>query len=311
MIIKRLNRDFKIIDRYLIAHKGIYGKFFNEEIMPNSYDSCCIAIDNAIPFECDVRNTKDNIPILAHDSFFMYKNKKIKINKYSYIELCNIVGKENITTLKSVLEYNNGRVGIVIDAKEAHIFYSEYRRNLVSLLNKYSSKGEILLQSFNPFFMLSVRKHLQGVLTGQLICRARTILDSFKAPKTFAYIYERLISLICFIARTDIINMENSEDVKWRRRAKHFTYKKIKDKVNYAIYNADRFVDKIQYKIVKFTSEITKKPVITFTIKKDKDFKKMENEHIANYIVDFSHKGVIQYIMKIKALSKQDNRLNG
>ena len=85
MLIKRLNKNFSILDKeQLIAHKGIYGysTIFKRYVKPNSFESCKLAIDNNIPFECDVRNTKDNICVLAHDSVIKHDEKEIKINKY-------------------------------------------------------------------------------------------------------------------------------------------------------------------------------------------------------------------------------------
>lgn len=321
MFIKRLNRDFSILDKEYIAHKGIHGyyKKNKKEIEPNSFESCKIAIDNGISFECDIRNTKDNIPVLAHDNVIVYNNEKIKVNKYTYEKLKAKLGEKAPSKLEDILKYNSGKVGVIIDAKEAHIFYSEYREKLANLLNKYSNKGEIMLQSFNPFFMLSIKNHIKGVLTGQLICRAKTILDSFRAPKSVANIYERIISIICFISRTDVINMENHSDTKWQKRTRFFisktTNSRVKnkrdvllEKLDCTIYKGrkriNKFVDKIQLKLVKFAHELTKKPVLAFTIEKDEDFGRMENLFIVNYIVDFSSLGVEEYINKIKNLKK-------
>ncbi len=318
MYIKRLNRDFVLLDSSLIAHKGIYGHYKrnNKEVIQNSFESCKIAIDNNIPFECDIRNTKDDIPVLAHDNTILLDSgKKIKVNKYRYIELKEMLKNKCPSKLEDILRYNNGKVGVVVDAKEAHIFYSKYRENLSRVLNEYALKGEIMLQSFNPFFMLSLKKHIQNVVTGQLICRGKTILDSFRAPKTIAYIYERIISLICFIARTDVINMENHSDIVWQKRTRLFiskyTNKKIVGKAERLLRKIDttlykgmkkinKFADKMQLKLVKIAKELTQKPVLAFTIENEKDFNKMENLFIVNYIVDFSKYGVEEYIKRIK-----------
>ena len=209
-------------------------------------------------------------------------------------------------------------MGIIVDAKEAHIFYSKYRDNLANLLNDFASKGEILLQSFNPFFMLSIRKHIKGVLTGQLICRGKTILESFRTPKRLAYIYEMLISFICFIARTDVINMENHSDTRWQIRTRFFISKKenlkvnkkrdkLLEKIDNTIYKGikrfNQFTDKVQLQLVKFAHELTKKPVLAFTITHEDEFDIMENLYIVNYIADFSKLGVEEYIAKIKRIS--------
>lgn len=166
--------------------------------------------------------------------------------------------------------------------------------------------------------MLSTRERLKNVLTCQLICRGKTILDSFKAPKSLAYMYERIISLICFIARTDAINMENHSDAIWQMRTRYFISqntckmisKKMKnqlEKIETSLYKGkkrfNKLLDNIQLKLVKTVHELTKKPVLAFTIEKENDFDKMENLYIVNYIVDFSSYGVEEYIDKIKKLS--------
>lgn len=319
MYIKRLNRDFVLLGNGLIAHKGIYGyyKATKKDIAQNSFESCKIAVDNKISFECDIRNTKDDIPVLAHDNVISLDSskKKIKVSKYKYSELKELLKDRCPSKLEDILKYNNGRVGVIIDAKEAHIFYSRYRDNLSRLLNEYAAKGEIMLQSFNPFFMLSLRKHIKNVVTGQLICRAKTILDSFRTPKTVAYLYERIISLICFISRTDVINMENHSDIIWQKRTRIFisknTNKKVVSKADRLLRKIDttlykgikkfnKFVDKVQLRIIKVAKELTQKPVFAFTIEKEKDFNKMENLFIVNYIVDFSKYGVEEYIKRVK-----------
>ncbi len=322
MVIKRLNKNFTILDRKLIAHKGIYGysNRLKKKIEPNTFLSCKIAIDNDIPFECDIRNTLDNIAVLAHDNVIENEGVKVKVNKHTYDELVDILKEKAPAKLEDVLRYNNSRVGVIVDAKEAHIFYSKYRDNLATLLNKYSSNGEIMLQSFNPFFMLSMRKHLNKVLTGQLICRGKTILDSFKAPKRVAYMYERIISLICFIARTDVINMENHEDEKWHKATRFFISKEecikitrkrdiLLEKIENSIYKGKKrvikFIDKIQLALVKVAHELTKKPVLSFTITDESDFNCMENLYIVSYIADFSKLGLEKYIEKMKKIENQ------
>lgn len=317
MIVKRLNRNFSLLDNDLIAHKGIYGYSYRLKkiIKPNSYEACKIAIDNNISFECDIRNTLDNIPVIAHDNIIaLMDNKKIRINKHTYKELCDLLKENAPSKLEDILKINNGKVGVVVDAKEAHIFYSKYRDNLANILNKYSKKGEIMLQSFNPFFMLSIGKHLRDVLTCQLICRGKTILDSFRAPKSLAYMYERIISFICFISKTDVINMENHSNLKWQKRTRYFISsktnnkvllkrKKLIEKIDTSLYKGwrrvNRVLDKIQLKFVKFMHELTKKPILAFTIENESDFNKMENLYIVSYIVDYSMNGVEEYINKI------------
>lgn len=194
---------------------------------------------------------------------------------------------------------------MIVDAKEAHIFYSKYRENLCNIINKYAKLGEIMLQSFNPILMLDIRKGLEGVLTGQLICRGKTITDTFRTKKTIAYSYERIISLICFISATDVINMENHSDEKWRMRvSKHF------NNLNLRSFSSTRniiskVVDKIQRKIIKTASGLAKKPVLVYTITEDDELTQMREIAISNYIADYSNKGIEEYIKHIKQNSNK------
>lgn len=134
-----------------------------------------------------------------------------------------------------------------------------------------------------------------------------------------AYIYERIISIICFIARTDVINMENHKDETWHVRTRYFISKKenkrIKDKkdillekIENNLYEGRRwlikFADRAQLKLVKAVHELTKKPVLAFTIQDESDTNLMENLYIVNYIADFSHLGVEKYVEKIREMSE-------
>ena len=113
--------------------------------------------------------------------------------------------------------------------------------------------------------------------------------------------------------------MENHSDTKWQKRTRFFisktTNNRVKnerkmllEKLDNTIYKGrkriNKFADKVQLKLVKFAHELTKKPVLAFTIEKDEDFGRMENLFIVNYIVDFSSLGVEEYVNKIKTLKK-------
>lgn len=311
MYVKRVDKDFKILDVYhIIAHGGIYGNFTNRNgsnrfIESNTYISCKLAIDNNIPFECDIRQTKDDIPIITHDNVFDVEGKEYKFSRMNYSEIKELLGKKAPCTLKKVLEYNNGRVPVLIDAKESKfIVYSKYRRNLCDLLNEYAQIGEIALQSFNPVFMLVMREYLVGVLTIQLICRAQTLLSVFDSPKLLARSYEKIISVICVIARTDAINMENHEDIGWRFKTRFFHDSLYCEKIEEFVSEINEKIDKFQYKAVRVVSNLTRKPVLSWTIRSEEEFFIMETKGkkslIQNWVVDFSAEGVERYIEKMK-----------
>lgn len=307
MYIDRLKKDFLILDtNNFISHEGVYGysTSLKREVRPNTIESIRIAIENDIPFECDIRGTKDNIPVLSHDDDIVLSDgRRFKISKMNYSDILSFAGSEAPELLEEALEINSGRVPCLIDAKEAKFFlYSEYRKNLSKMLNCYAKRGEVALQSFNPAFMLVMRGHLKGVLTLQLVCRAQTVLSVFKAPKRAAEIYEKMASFVCFIARTDAINMENHDDKSWKFSTRAFHSSEFYDAVEEVMNTLNKGSDKIQYLLVKMVKELTRKPVLAFTVTKEDDFNNIEKNLISNYIADFSYMGVEEYIKKIKEL---------
>ena len=307
MYIDRLKKNFLILDNNnFISHEGVYGysTSLKREVRPNTVESIRIAVENDIPFECDIRGTKDNIPVLSHDDDIVLSDgRSFKISKMNYADILSFAGSEAPELLEEALEINSGRVPCLIDAKEAKFFlYSEYRKNLSKMLNYYAKMGEVALQSFNPIFMLVMRGHLRGVLTLQLVCRAQTVLSVFKAPKSAAAIYEKMASFVCFIARTDAINMENHDDKSWKFSTRAFHSSEFYDTVEEVMNTLNKGSDKIQYLLVKMVKELTRKPVLAFTVTKEDDFNAIEKNLISNYIADFSHLGVEGYIKKIKEL---------
>lgn len=310
MYIERHGKEFTILDNNNpISHGGIYGYYRKKgrEVKQNTLEAILLSVVNGIPVEFDIRKTKDDIAIISHDDEILLSNGlKIKISKTSYTDILRIAQNEAPATLEEVLRVVDGRVPVLVDAKEVNFFlYSKYRKNLTLLLNQYAQKGEIALQSFNPAFMLVMRKHLKGVLTLQLICRAQTVLSVFKAPKRAAAIYEKLVSFICFIARTDAINMENHSDKKWKRVTRAFHSDEFSVKVEELLDSLNKKSDKVQYFLVKMVHNLTKKPVLAFTVTEEEEFWAIKGNIISNFIVDFSHLGVEEYIRKMKEIKKR------
>lgn len=114
--------------------------------------------------------------------------------------------------------------------------------------------------------------------------------------------------------------MENHSDEKWHVRTRFFISKKenarvkrkrdiLLDKIENNLYESRRWLlrlaDKIQLKLVKATHELTKKPVLAFTIQNDSEFDIMENLYIVNYIADFNYLGVEGYVEKLKEMSEK------
>lgn len=271
MYIERLNCDCTLLD-YPIAHKGVFGKVNNKQILENSFDSIKASIEKNIPFEIDIVNTKDNIPIVYHDFSITITGTVYSINKLTLLELRKLTKDFiYICTLKECIDINKNKVPMVLDFKETSMFrLNEYRKNIIYLLKNYT--GEYAIQSFNPFFVYTMGKHLPRALRGQLICRGKTLIDTFtvKHPKFSSNTYEKLMSTICYIAHADYIGLEVSKSKKW------------KSKIEKYIFDT---TDEVQNAVIELTSKVTKKPVIGWTVT---DLKELEYapEVFDNYIFE-------------------------
>lgn len=252
MYIERLKCNCSLLD-LPIAHKGVFGSTNNGDILENSADSIKASIDKNIPFEIDIVNTKDAVPVIFHDFTIDINGTVFKISELTYNELIEYTKETSpVITLEECIRMNNGKVPMVLDFKETTFFrLNEYRKNVIELLKNYT--GEYAIQSFNPFFVYTMGKHLPKAIRGQLICRGKTLIDTFttKHPKFSSNTYEKLMSTICYIAKADYIGLEVSKSKKWNTKIEKF------------IFDA---TDEVQNTVVELTSKVTKKPVIGWTL---------------------------------------------
>ena len=253
MYIERLKRNSVLLD-IPIAHKGTFGTVNNTTIADNSLDSIMLSIEKSIPFEIDIVKTKDDIPIVYHDFTICIKGEDISISSLTLDDLNYYKNRGFIDfiTLEECIVVNNGSVPMILDFKETSLLgMTKYRKNIVSLLQNY--KSEYAIQSFNPFFVFTMGRKLPKALRGQLICRGKTLIDTFtmKNPKSVANLYEKLMSIICWIARADFIGLEVSKSKKWNSKIEQFIF---------------HTTDKVQNTVVELASIVTKRPVIGWTL---------------------------------------------
>jgi len=272
MYIERLKRNSVILD-LPIAHKGMFGKYNNTNITGNSLESIKLSIENNVPFEIDIIKTKDDIPIVNHDFTISIENEDIAISELTLDTLnCYMDrGIINFITLEECTNMNNGSVPMILDFKETSFFsMTKYRKNVVSLLKDY--QGEYAIQSFNPFFVFTMGRKLPKAIRGQLICRGKTIIDTFKMrkPKTIANLYERLMSIICWLANSDYIGLEVSKSKKWNNKIEQFFFDTT---------------DEVQNTVVEIASKVTKRPVIGWTLT-DLDELEISPDIYDNYIFE-------------------------
>lgn len=148
-----------------IAHRGLWG----EEIIENSIPAYKNAVENGYPIEIDVYITKDNHLVSFHDSSlkrmtgcdgFVYEKTLEELKSLSLLD-----SNETIPTFDEVLNIAENKVPLLIEIKNQP--NKKVVNAVVARLKDY--KGEFAVQSFNPLYMLRVKKlapeFIRGVLT--------------------------------------------------------------------------------------------------------------------------------------------------
>lgn len=264
MYIERLKRNCSLLD-LPIAHKGVFNSLTSSG---NTLEAIKLSIEKNIPFEIDIVKTKDDIPIIFHDFYISVNGEDVAISQLTLSEIKTFT---DVTTLEECIKLNNGKVPMVLDFKESTLFkLTKYRKNIISLLENY--KAEYALQSFNPFFVLIMGRKLPNALRGQLVCRGKTVIDTFtmKNPESVARLYERLMSTICYIARSDYIGLEVSKSKRWNNKIEWFL---------------NDTTDDVQNAVVEIASKVTKRPIIGWTLTSSKELK-ISPTIYANYIFE-------------------------
>jgi len=149
-----------------IAHRGLH----NNEFPENSIGAFENAIKHNYPFECDVQMLDDGTVVVFHDEtlarmcgvdgylkrFKKTDLKNFKLNKTNY----------SIPTLSEVLKLNNGQVPMIIEIKNFNLKTGNLEEKVYELIKKY--KGEVVIQSFNPFSVNWFKNHAPEIIRGQL-----------------------------------------------------------------------------------------------------------------------------------------------
>ncbi len=176
----------------LIAHRGLK-KNAKENTLYAFKES--IKNDNYLGFECDVRQTKDQVFIINHSPLINFK--LIKNTPYYKLK------KENITTLKEVLELKTSKIKL-LELKDPMLNVNK----LIKLLNKYQDNNIYLMSFHNNLIKklaTSSRFYKVGVLNYVLnsendyqnydfIC----LLESIYTPKIEQFFLKKNIAIFLY-----------------------------------------------------------------------------------------------------------------
>ncbi len=151
-----------------IAHRGYYN---NEDAPENSLKAFLKAIENNFAIELDVHVIADGTVAVFHDNqLSRMTGKDGYINNLTKEQLkkCKLGNSDQtIPTLKEVFDLVDGKTPILIEIKQESIKIGNSEQIILNELKNY--KGEIAIQSFNPFtlewFKNNAPEYWRGVLS--------------------------------------------------------------------------------------------------------------------------------------------------
>lgn len=150
-----------------IAHRGLHSNDFN--IPENSIPAFKKAMELNLPIELDIQLTQDNHIVVFHDYNLKRMcgiNQFVKNTTIAEIKKLNLLNsKHKIPLLSEVLDLVDNKVSILIDLKNRNRA-GKLEKILSQTLHNY--KGNIAIQSFNPFSVGWFAKNAPHIIRGQL-----------------------------------------------------------------------------------------------------------------------------------------------
>lgn len=166
-------KDKVILKNLTIAHRGIYN---NIDVPENSIKSFEKALNKNVPIELDVHLTIDNQIVVFHDNNLERMTKcKNEIKNLTYQQLLdlNLLNtNEKIPLFKDVLKLINGKVLLDIEIKNDGRV-KEINTLLTELLDNY--KGQFLVKSFYPQYIIWFKKNRPNYLRGLLVTKKKEL----------------------------------------------------------------------------------------------------------------------------------------
>lgn len=144
----------------VLYHRGKH----NAEIRENTIKAMEGAIKDKLGVELDVRLTKDDFVVVAHDdSLKRIYDVDLKISELTYEEVCNYTNNE-VPLFSRVLEKINGEIGVMVEIKPDRVI--DLVDKTYDILKEY--KGEFVIVSFSPYVLKLIRKKDKSIIRGQL-----------------------------------------------------------------------------------------------------------------------------------------------
>lgn len=229
----------------VLYHRGKH----NENVKENTIKAFELAVEDNLGVELDVRLTKDNKVVVAHDdSLKRIYGLDLNISDLSYDEVCKYTNND-IPLFEDVLKLIDGEIGVMVEIKPDNI--NELVNKTYDILKNY--KGEYVVVSFSPVVLKLIRKKDSSIIRGQL---SYSYTDS-KMNSFMKYFLSRL--LFNFISKPHFISYGikncNYKVLKRCRKKGYFvigwTYRDNSNKEKLLEYYDNMIVEKIELREFK------------------------------------------------------------
>jgi len=168
-----------------IAHRGLHK--VDKSVPENSIPAFKEAVDKGYGVEFDVHITADDQLVVFHDDDLermCSEEGKIEEKTYEELKPMRLAGTdEHIPLLSEVLQTINGEVPIVLELKRG-ARNKELCERTYAMLRLY--RGDVCIESFDPFIVRWWRINAPEVLRGQLSTTPEKLRESSKWYQAFA-----------------------------------------------------------------------------------------------------------------------------
>ena len=185
----RQPEDASLLCNY--AHRGLHGDGIPENSM-KAFEAAC---EKGYGMELDIRLSKDGQVMVFHDNTLtrMTGCEKVfdTLNVSEIQELKLLDTDQTVPLFKDVLELVDGRTPLLIELKGEKL-NSDLCKKAADLLKDY--KGSYCIESFNPFLIREIKKHMPNCYTGQLftnVCKNKkkySIVNMLLSCMTFNFL---------------------------------------------------------------------------------------------------------------------------
>lgn len=150
----------------IIAHRGRVSQKYHENTLEAIQESLLHQVEG---IEIDIRLSKDHVPFLYHeDTLEESTNGKGRPEKYTFLQLqkfsYSTPEKERIPSLEDVFKTVGSRKVCFLDVKTSRLHNTSFAKQLVALICKYRLQDTVVIESFNPFLLKSIRIRARDIL---------------------------------------------------------------------------------------------------------------------------------------------------